>query len=136
MKRERIIEILKDHELKRTDGVHQVMISGIFPELYDKLAEAIELKLSLTQQDESSVSAEDELLCFIDYTIALVDYIIALVDYIKLINEELDEVAVLAHAHGWRSSRFNEGVEMREKLNKCAKDCLLPQEFTPKTEKQ
>jgi hypothetical protein len=58
MKRERIIEILKDHELKRTDGVHQVMISGIFPELYDKLAEAIELKLSLTQQDESKVSVE------------------------------------------------------------------------------
>ena len=56
MTREQIIEILKDHELKRTDGVHQVMISGIFPELYDKLAEAIELKLSLTQQDEPSVS--------------------------------------------------------------------------------
>jgi hypothetical protein len=59
MIRKQIIEILKDHELKRTDGVHQVMISGIFPELYDKLAETIELKLSLTQQDEPSVSAEE-----------------------------------------------------------------------------
>ena len=81
---------------------------------------------ALDQQDEPSVSAEEKLLCY-------VDYISALVEYVKLINEELDEVAVLAHTHGWRTSRFNEGVEMREKLNKCAKDCLLPQQLPPKT---
>jgi hypothetical protein len=118
MKREQIMEILE--LLERWEYLNYD------PSKVHRLAE--ELEQSLTQQDEPSVSAEDKLLCYIDY-------IIALVDYIKLINEELDEVAVLAHAHGWRTSRFNEGVEMREKLNKCAKDCLLPQQFPPKTEK-
>ena len=36
---DKIVEILKDHELLRTDGV--VIIKGIFPEVYDSLVFAL-----------------------------------------------------------------------------------------------
>jgi len=46
MKREKIIEILKDNELIQPI---QTQIRGVFPEVYNKVADEI---ISLTQQDE------------------------------------------------------------------------------------
>ena len=37
-------------------------------------------------------------------------------DYIVLLGKELDEVVPLAHTHGWRSSRYEEGKEARKKI--------------------
>jgi len=51
--KDKIIEILKDNELLRTDGVHTVMIKGIFPEVYESLANQI--------QAESKEEAEERL---------------------------------------------------------------------------
>ena len=50
-KREEIVEILKDHELLRTDGVHVVMIKGIFPEIYEKLTDTILTKLLPSEEE-------------------------------------------------------------------------------------
>lgn len=36
-----IMGVIKSHELIRTDGVHIVMINGVFPEVYKSLATAI-----------------------------------------------------------------------------------------------
>ena len=38
----------------------------------------------------------------------------ALEEYIDFIGKELDELAVLAHVHGWQSSRVKEGEKKRE----------------------
>jgi len=40
----------------------------------------------------------------------------ALEGYIKLLLEELDEVVPLAHMHGWRSSRYQKGVDLRARI--------------------
>ncbi len=40
----------------------------------------------------------------------------SLTQYLKFIGDELEETAAFAHAHGWRSSRYEQGVEMRKKL--------------------
>ena len=37
-------------------------------------------------------------------------------EYIKLLSDELDEVIVLAYTHGWRSNRYEKGVEFRNKI--------------------
>ncbi len=37
-------------------------------------------------------------------------------EYTELISAELESLAGLAHAHGWRSSRHEKGVELRKKL--------------------
>ena len=45
-------------------------------------------------------------------------------EYIKLLSGEIDDLAGLAHVHGWRSSRVKQGKKLRkvikeiEKLNK------------------
>ena len=36
--------------------------------------------------------------------------------YIKFLDEELNETATLAYIHGWRSKRFKEGNQRRERL--------------------
>ena len=40
--KDKIIEILKDHALLRTDGVHSVYIRGVYPELFEKVADYID----------------------------------------------------------------------------------------------
>jgi hypothetical protein len=61
--------------------------------------------------------------------VGYVDYMIALTKYIELMGVELDETAVLAYTHGWRSGRVELGKEMRAELNKMAKGLLLPEPF-------
>lgn len=36
--------------------------------------------------------------------------------YIQLLIAELEEVVPIAHIHGWRSKRFEEGELMRQKM--------------------
>lgn len=38
--------------------------------------------------------------------------------YIKLLNDELRELASMAYNHGWRSSRYDCGKKLREKILK------------------
>ena len=66
-----------------------------------------------------TVSEEDRL-------IGYVDYISALISYTALLGNELDETAIIAHAHGWRTTREAEGLSAREILNKLSKSLLLP----------
>ena len=37
-------------------------------------------------------------------------------EYIKLLIDELDELVGMAAVHGWRSTRFEKGVELRSKI--------------------
>lgn len=37
--------------------------------------------------------------------------------YCKLLNEELKETITWAYVHGWRSDRYEKGVELRSLLN-------------------
>ena len=39
------------------------------------------------------------------------------IEYNNLLKDELDEVVVIAHAHGWRSSRVEQGQQMRKELD-------------------
>lgn len=48
----------------------------------------------------------------------LEELINALEEYIALLCEELDETATIAHAHGWRTSRLEEGELLRDKIVK------------------
>lgn len=41
---------------------------------------------------------------------------ILLLDYIDLLGAELEETAPIAHDHGWRSSRVEEGKRIRAAL--------------------
>lgn len=40
-----------------------------------------------------------------------------LIEYVKLLTDELNEVVPIAHVHGWRSSRVEQGKEMRKKFD-------------------
>jgi hypothetical protein len=37
-------------------------------------------------------------------------------EYIALLGKEIDETATIASIHGWKSSRYEQGKEMREKI--------------------
>lgn len=39
-------------------------------------------------------------------------------EYIELLCDEIDELAGIASVHGWESSRYEQGVELRERINK------------------
>ena len=43
----------------------------------------------------------------------------ALEDYITLLEGELEEVITIAHFHGWRSIKYEQGKEAREKIKTC-----------------
>ncbi len=45
-------------------------------------------------------------------------------NYIKLLGEELDETVPIAHAHGWRSTRYDRGKQIRENIEKLGSKCL------------
>ena len=36
--------------------------------------------------------------------------------YIKLLGDEVDDLSGLAHAHGWVSSRYEDGIKARERI--------------------
>lgn len=44
------------------------------------------------------------------------DLVNALDNYIKILGEEAGETAVIAHIHGWRSTRFQEGEILRRQI--------------------
>ena len=44
--------------------------------------------------------------------------LILLLDYIDLLGAELDETALVAHVHGWRSTRHEEGNRLRAEIEK------------------
>lgn len=46
----------------------------------------------------------------------LTDLVEAQLEYQKLLAEELDELAVFATVHHWRSSRIDRGIIAREKI--------------------
>lgn len=57
-------------------------------------------------------------------TIANIDPLIkAYDDYIELLKDELHNVVLFASNHGWKSSRYEKGMELREQIKK-AKDAL------------
>jgi hypothetical protein len=37
-------------------------------------------------------------------------------EYIHLLGEELNELVVLAHIHGWESKRYEDGKKLREEI--------------------
>ena len=37
-------------------------------------------------------------------------------EYVALLQDELNDVVLLAHSRGWRSTRYDAGVELREKI--------------------
>ena len=61
-----------------------------------------------------------------EWLIDYVDYVYELISYIALLGKELDGTASLAHIHGWRSGRVEEGEEARARLDKLSKSLLLP----------
>ena len=101
-----------------------------FAELYDKpdgikaikkrvWLNPIPLKECPTCKGVKSMSEEDKLIGYINY-------ISELISYIGLLGKELDELAILVHVHGWRTTRKEEGEKARAKLNELAKSLLLP----------
>jgi hypothetical protein len=44
-------------------------------------------------------------------------------EYIELLREELHEIVPLASVHGWKSSRADKGIELRERIDR-AKNTL------------
>ena len=48
---------------------------------------------------------------------ALAALVAKLDEYIACMGQELEECAVIAHFHGWRSSRVKEGERLRRKLD-------------------
>ena len=46
--------------------------------------------------------------------------IVALNEYIVLLGEELDEVMGFVNAHQWKSTRFEKGEELRQKIKQAA----------------
>lgn len=38
--------------------------------------------------------------------------------YIKLLIEEISELAVFAKTHGWRSTRYEQGIKMRKEIER------------------
>lgn len=50
----------------------------------------------------------------------------SLVDYIAFIDEELKETIGLAFAHGWKSTRYGEGLERRLEIKTMFETCGLP----------
>jgi len=37
-------------------------------------------------------------------------------EYVALLQDELNDVVLLAHSRGWRSTRYDAGAELREKI--------------------
>ena len=56
--KDKIVGILKDYELLRTDGVHKVMIKGVFPELYEKIATQIDSLYRAEQRERYEKAAD------------------------------------------------------------------------------
>ena len=48
---------------------------------------------------------------------ALVGLVDKLDEYIKCMGEELNDCALIAHVHGWKSKRYGEGVKMRKEID-------------------
>lgn len=49
--------------------------------------------------------------------ITLRDVLIEVLDeYIELLGSELDSVVLMASVHGWKSTRHDKGVQLREKI--------------------
>ena len=38
-------------------------------------------------------------------------------EYIKLLTEELGELSIMASVHGWKSSRYEQGQALRDKID-------------------
>ena len=49
-------------------------------------------------------------------TILVFNYIKELESYVKFLTDELDELAPIAHVHGWRSTRTEEGENRRIRI--------------------
>ena len=71
------------------------------------------------EHSQQPASTEDKL-------IGYVDYMNKLLEYIALLDEELNETAIIAYNHGWRTTRKEEGEDARSELDKIAKSLLLP----------
>lgn len=107
-------EYLEDREFT-------VLVDGKLIKI-DVLSDQLSELLESYHQAKSKEEAEERLLGY-------VDYMIGLTQYIELLKNECDDMAVIAHVHGWRSSRAEKGKDMRAKLNGMAKELLLPAPF-------
>lgn len=45
-------------------------------------------------------------------------------EYIKLLGDELDETVEMAHIHGWKSTRYEEGKRLRELIKETENERL------------
>jgi hypothetical protein len=61
----------------------------------------------------------------------LIKYNVLLLDYNDLLSQELNEVAPIAIAHRWKSTRFEEGERLRNEINNIVESL---QEITNKIE--
>ncbi len=43
------------------------------------------------------------------------------IEYIKLLGDELNEVVWYANSHGWKSTRYDKGKELRESIESVLK---------------
>ena len=49
-------------------------------------------------------------------------------EYIYMLGEEMNELASFAYTHGWRSTRYEQGKKMREKILKLEEKLKSPQQ--------
>ena len=47
-------------------------------------------------------------------------------EYLKIICEELNETTSIASVHGWKSTRYKEGMKLREEMNLLRNPPVLP----------
>jgi len=53
------------------------------------------------------------------------DLVAALDHYVKLLSDELNEITMLAHVHGWRSTRSEEGKIVRADILRLKEQYVL-----------
>ena len=57
---------------------------------------------------------------------ALVGLVAKLDEYIKCMGEELNDCALIAHLHGWKSKRYDEGVKLRKEIDALRRKANAP----------
>ena len=93
-------------------------------ELRQKISDAVIENSSDANNGQMSVVTEDSYSDLIDEILELVDeqckaykeLVEAQEEYMRLLNGELEEVVPIAYNHGWRTSRFEQGHQAREKI--------------------
>ena len=51
----------------------------------------------------------------------VIELYLAQMSYIELLSDEINELVGLAYVHGWKSTRYELGKEMRQKIEEAKK---------------